>query len=122
MTPSCSKVKKRLRWALDNCVSRTPAATRSLGFDAFQGVNVAPRYDMDALLTSPQATAYFAEHDLDISRQAIYRWRTLGHIRAVGRNEHGQPLYRFGDLLAAEARTRRNPQSTRNRSRQLQAA
>lgn len=78
-------------------------------------------YDLDTRLTSPQAIAYFARHGLTISRQAIYRWRTLGHITVLGTNAQEQPLYRFGDLIEAERLTRRNPQSTRNRSRLVSA-
>jgi hypothetical protein len=80
-------------------------------------VRMASTYDMDALLTSPQAVALFALHGVSISKQAIYRWRTLGRVHAKGHNTQGQPLYRLGDLLTAEQDTRRNPKSSRNLER-----
>jgi len=78
-------------------------------------------YDMDAMLTSPQAVAFFATKGIHISKQGIYRWRTLNHIRVKGENEQSQPLYRLGDLLAAERDTRRNPKSSRHERRSLAA-
>ena len=74
-------------------------------------------YDDDALLTGAEAAeAVFR------SRQLIRRWVQLGHLEAAGQTPSGAPLYRFGDVRAAEKRTRRSPHSSRNPARRLAAA
>lgn len=95
-----------------------------------------PSYDLDAQLTSPQAIAFFAGVGVTITKQAIYSWRRHG-LRVIGlaRCRHcttdpsqckstqpHQPLYRLGDLLDTERRTRTNPKSTRHPSRGRLAA
>lgn len=67
---------------------------------------------LDALLTGAQAADY-----LGLSRQLIHRWRTLGHIHPDPASPAGHPLYRLGDLLVAERRTRRSGKSSRNPAR-----
>lgn len=64
--------------------------------------------DLDAKLYAAEAAAYFR-----CSRQRINRWRSLGHLQQVDTDASGRPRYRFGDLLAAERKTRRSPNSRR---------
>lgn len=73
--------------------------------------------NLDALLPGHLAATYFG-----VSRQLIYRWRQLGHITPAGTDRNGHPLYRLGDLLAAERATRRSPRSTRNPARRRPTA
>lgn len=68
---------------------------------------------MDARLTITEAEMFFRQRGHNISRAAVNRWRSLGHIEAAGTNAKGQNVYRLGDLLAAESATRRSPNSRR---------
>lgn len=63
--------------------------------------------DLDAKLP-----AHLAARLVGVSRQLIYAWQNAGHIAPVARSGRS-PLYRAGDVLAAEAATRRKPQSHR---------
>ena len=64
--------------------------------------------DLNALLYTNEAAAYFR-----CTTHRINRWRTLGHLDAAGIDKQGRRLYRFGDLLEAERKTRRSPNSRR---------
>jgi hypothetical protein len=64
--------------------------------------------DLDARLTASEAALYFR-----CSAQRINRWRSLGNLHAAGRNRSGVTVYRLRDLLEAERKTRRSPNSRR---------
>jgi len=64
--------------------------------------------NLDALLRADEAAAYFR-----CDPRRIHRWRSLGHIEIAGRDDRGILLYRLGDLLEAERKTRRSPNSRR---------
>lgn len=83
------------------CLSN-PAALRR-GVSCCVGVAL----NLDALIPAHQA-ALLAK----VSRQVIYRWRTLGHLEPAAERK-GRPLYRVGDVLEAERITRRSPRSHR---------
>lgn len=59
--------------------------------------------DPEARLTGAQAARL-----LGVTRQAVYMWRGRGHLAA-----DNDGLYRLGDVLAANGRMRRTPQSHR---------
>lgn len=59
--------------------------------------------NLDARLTGAQAAAMVGR-----SRQLVHAWAQAGHLT---RGEDG--LYRLGDVLEAERRTRRSPRSHR---------
>jgi hypothetical protein len=73
--------------------------------------------DPDSLLTGAQAAR--AVHR---SRQLIRRWAQLGHLTPAGYTADGAPLYRLGDVWAAERTTRRSPHSSRNPARRMATA
>lgn len=72
--------------------------------------------DLDALITGAQAAEYFR-----LSRQTIYKWRVLGHIKPDPSSPADRPLYRLGDLRDAERKTRQSRKSSRNPYRALAA-
>jgi hypothetical protein len=41
-----------------------------------------------------------------VSRSAICKWRTRGHLPIAGLDAHGHPLYTHADLARAELATR----------------
>jgi len=63
--------------------------------------------NLDALLYANEAARYFG-----CPLQRIIRWRNLGHLEPV-EVHNGRPRYRLGDLLDAERKTRRSPNSRR---------
>lgn len=65
--------------------------------------------NLDIELRAAEAAAYFR-----CGRQRIADWAKAGHITAIGTDRRGRPLYRLGDLLDAERRTRRSPKSHRS--------
>ena len=89
-----------------------PAPRLTSGRLPYPGVTAV--YDMDAKLTIAEAEMYFRQCGQNISRAAVNRWRSLGRIDSAGTNSKGQHLYRLGDLLRAEAATRRSPNSRRS--------
>ena len=65
--------------------------------------------DLDLTLRAVDAARYFR-----CGRQRIADWVSAGYLKATDRDGKGRPLYRLGDLLDAERRTRRSPKSHRN--------
>lgn len=65
-------------------------------------------YDDDARLTVAQAAEYF-----ELDKPVINNWFYRGHLKDVGEDESGQRTFRFGELVAAEAKTRHHPNSRR---------
>ena len=65
--------------------------------------------DLDLLLRAVDAARYFR-----CGRQRIADWVKAGHLTAADTDDAGRPLYRLGDLLDAERRTRRSPKSHRS--------
>lgn len=53
-----------------------------------------------------------------VSRAAVIMWCSRDKVAVVGHTRTGERLYRYGDVLAAEAATRANPR----RPRKLQPA
>lgn len=74
-------------------------------------------YDLTARLTVAEAAIHFR-----MSKAAINRWYTLGHLRDVTLNSAGHRLYLFGELLQAERATRRSPNSSRSTVRRATVA
>lgn len=98
----------------DSCVQRRKSPEPGgPGIAAFPGVVAMSA--LDQLVTSPQAIAYFKMHGVTVTKQLIYRWRELGHLREAGRNQQEQPLYRLRDVLEAEKKSRRNKYSSRRK-------
>lgn len=57
--------------------------------------------NLDATLTATEASM----SSLRVTRDALYQWKARGLIAPVGYRGRS-PLYRWGDLLAAERDTR----------------
>lgn len=68
--------------------------------------------NLDALV----APAEIAVHMPDLTRHTIAMWVQRGKLQPRGRRGR-TPLYRWGDVLAVERDTRRNPKSSRHRDR-----
>lgn len=58
--------------------------------------------DLNALLTATQAAGYAG-----VTRHAIYKWHSRGHLEAADHDPAGRPLYRLLDVAKAEHATRR---------------
>ncbi|MEY2249256.1 MerR family transcriptional regulator [Streptomyces sp. BF23-18] len=41
-----------------------------------------------------------------VTRSAICKWRSRGHLPVAGLDDHGRPLYALADLAKAEKATR----------------
>jgi hypothetical protein len=64
--------------------------------------------DLEMQIRAVEAARYFR-----CGRQRIADWVKAGHLTVAATDQHGRPLYRLGDLLDAERRTRRSPKSHR---------
>lgn len=81
----------------------------SSGLFCFPGVTM---YPDDARLTLAQAAKWFK-----LPKATINQWYHRGHLKDVVKDEHGQRLYRFDELLDAELATRKHPNSSRSAQR-----
>lgn len=68
--------------------------------------------DPDTLLTGAQAG-----RAVNVTRQRVYDWVQSGRLTVADRTSTGAPLYRLGDVWAAERATRRSRFSSRNPAR-----
>lgn len=68
--------------------------------------------NLDALVTAREAEDYPALRAVHVTRHLIYVWRAAGRLKARGHRGRS-PLYRWGDILAAERDTRRSGSSYR---------
>lgn len=57
--------------------------------------------------------AYLAARQAGVSPQLLHWWRRSGLLEPIAQDKQGRPLYRVGDVLAVELRTRRSPKSHR---------
>lgn len=75
--------------------------------------------DLDALVTATEAAASPALND--ICRHLIGMWKHQGKLEVKGRRGRS-PLYRYGDVLIVEQRTRRSGFSHREECRTCREA
>ena len=66
--------------------------------------------DFDALLP-----ATLAAQRVGVSRQLLHYWCRTGRLKPSGTATGGQPRFRLGDVLAAEAAARSVPRGRRSR-------
>ena len=77
------------------------------------GVTMPPDLiDPDARLTVAQAALHFK-----LSKAVINSWYARGHLKDVTHDAKGQRLYLMEELLEAERKTRRHPNSSRSAQR-----
>lgn len=83
------------------------------------GVSMPPGLiDPDARLSVAQAALHFG-----LSKATINNWYLRGHLKDVIKDANGQRLYLLEELVEAERKTRRHPNSSRSvQRRQLLAA
>lgn len=77
--------------------------------------------NFNAGLSRAQAALAASVSPATVSMWALRGWTnrdgTQQSLTVVGRDSRGGRLYRYGDILAAEAATRRNPNSRRGTTR-----
>lgn len=73
--------------------------------------------DLNARVSAAEAASWLAK--AGVCRHLVYRWRTDGRLREVGKRGRS-PLYRWADVMEVEFATRSSPlgapRSTRCRS------
>lgn len=97
------------------CAHFPRRAPPSAGLRAARGAVGEVAADLDVLVP-----AWFACRRLGVTKQTFGYWRTSGKVKQAtdeaGRPKvdgRGSPLYRYGDVVAAERATRRSPNSRR---------